>query len=482
MNSRHPPDQLLAQAAMTVRRRRLFAPDALLIVAVSGGLDSMVMLHVLSRLGCRIEVAHFDHGTREGESAADADFVRETCLTLNVPFHTKREAVDSDAARRGRSFEAYARERRYAFLVDVARQRGAAAVAVAHHMNDQAETMLMAALGLSSDFGLNGIAPEIELDGMRVVRPMLDCSREDMEAWARVNAIPWRDDRTNNEACCLRNRMRLEALPFLANYSPHASAALARLADILRSDGAYLDAAAAQCLEAWSRTNTDESVFFDIDRTSFMKAPEAMRRRALKVLAMRLGVSMGHAHILRAEQFLLEAASGKAFDFGGGVVCRVAMNSIFILKPRTKTGAVDDHRVELPIPGAVPFSHGLVAARVHEAAPLSVDDLRRRCTPTRQFFDLDRIVRPVFVRGRRPGDRMVPFGLNHAKKVQDILVDEGIPAHRRDAIPLLAAGDEILWLVGVRRGAAAPVLPGVRRLLELTYEETHNCCLGKETS
>jgi tRNA(Ile)-lysidine synthase len=287
-------DPFLHRMGQYIAQHDIIAPGDRVLVAVSGGVDSMVALHALHQLGYAVEAAHFDHQTRNGASADDAAFVQETCARMGILCHVTSEAVEADAHQAGRSFEDYARERRYAFLCRTARERGGIPVATAHHEDDQAETMLMGLLGMTSGFGLTGIAPVREEQGIRIIRPLLSCSRDSIEAFAESRHLSWREDATNKQACCTRNKVRLELLPILRTYSPHAGTALARLADIMRTDSACLDGIAEKML------GNSPLV---LDRKAFRNAHEALQRRMIKVIAQRLGINLTHERTINAIGF-----------------------------------------------------------------------------------------------------------------------------------------------------------------------------------
>lgn len=265
-------NMLLRCVAETIKRHAMLMPGRRILAAVSGGVDSMVMLHVLQELGYAVEVAHFDHQTRNSASTGDAVFVKNVCAEMGISCHFATEPVTNDAITARRSFEEYARERRYAFLLNTAERLDNIPIATAHHEDDQAETVLMGILGLSSGFALNGIAPVYRKENVLIIRPMLNCSRSAIEAYARDHNITWREDATNAQDCCTRNRLRLELLPLLRKYNPQAGNAIARLADIISTDGNYLNDLAVQAIDGMNVKYPP----FMLDRSIFLGLPEAL--------------------------------------------------------------------------------------------------------------------------------------------------------------------------------------------------------------
>ena len=467
MTAAHQTDPFLTRIKNSIARHQMIAPGARVMAAVSGGVDSMVMLHALCRLEYPVEAAHFDHQTRDGASADDAVFVREACALLRVPYQEGSAPVEAQARKMGRSFENHARECRYAFLMDAAAKAERPVIATAHHADDQAETVLMGALGLASGFGLTGIAPVAERNGIRIVRPLLHCNRQEIESWARDKNISWREDHTNRAPQCTRNRVRLEVVPALEACNPNARVALARLADVLRVDSDYLDTLAGQALGRCVTEAADVAASYVIDRPRFREIPEALQRRIIKRLALRLSVCVTYERVVNARSFICETASGKQFDFGDGAVIESAAEQAII---RTAAQAEEIKclsRVALNIPGETRLPGYVFQARRVPVTALPPGEARAWCGPNRQYFDADKLEGELYIRSRVPGDRMTPIGMKHTRKIQDIMVDRKIPVRSRDAVPLLLLNDVILWVAGHIRGSHAPVTEDTTTLLEV---------------
>lgn len=456
-------DALVQQAAATIRSNAMLPPGASVLAAVSGGVDSMVMLDVLCRLGYRVEAAHFDHETRNGASAEDAAFVQQACAEKSIPCHVASENVVMDATESGRSFEEYARERRYTFLMEKAAQSGCYTLATAHHEDDQAETMLMGILGISSGFGINGMRPVYEHSSVRIIRPLLQCSRDAIMTYAQKHGILWRDDATNAETCCTRNRVRLDLLPLLRGYNPQAARALARLADIMQIDSEYLEHQARKIL---AQQHVEQPPFV-LDKTSFLDIHEAVQRRLLKLLVQELGVSLSYERTLSAIAFIAEGVSGGMLELGGDVVLHLTDTQLFLQCQGDNSEDVAGMYVPLKIPGDTVFGEYQLQARIlNQPDPLPTD-IREWCSPTKQYFDADKLTGNLYVRSRQRGDRMIPLGTHHSCKVQDILVNLHIPSFQRDEIPLVMIGEELLWIAGHKRSRLAAVDSNTTRLLEL---------------
>lgn len=457
---KHAAQNTLLRTDETIKRHAMLVPGGRVLAAVSGGVDSMVMLHVLHELGYVVEVAHFDHQTRTGASTEDAAFVEKCCVKMGIPCHTSTEPVKQDAIHAGRSFEEYARERRYAFLVDTAERLGNIPVATAHHEDDQAETVLMGILGLSSGFTLNGVAPVYSKENVLIIRPMLNCSRAAIEAYAREHDIAWREDATNAEDCCTRNRIRMELLPLLRKYNPQAGNAIARLADIMRTDGNYLDDLAEQAIDGM---NVKEPPFM-LDRSIFLGLPEALQRRMIKLLAQWYNTALTYERIVNGIGFIRSGTYGAKYELGGNVVLHITASTISIYSSEER--AINNRCLPLEVPGDTLFLGSMLRTRILNRRELP-EDIRSYCSATKQCFDAETLTTSLQVRSRKAGDRMIPLGMTHACKIQDIMVDLHIPAFQRDSVPLVIAGETILWIAGYRRSSLAPVDASTTRVIEM---------------
>ena len=467
MGRNTPQDSLLSRVKQAIQRHHLLEPGDHVLAAVSGGLDSMVLLHALVALGYTVEAAHFDHQTREGQSTEDAGFVRQACAQLNIPCHSGTEPVAENARRSALSFEAYARDRRYAFLAGMAEERGCAAVATGHQRDDQVETVLLGLFGLASDLGPGGFAAATRFNDVPVIRPLIGCGRDMIQAWAEARGITWREDSTNQQPLYRRNRLRMAVMPLLDESVRNH---VARFSEILRSDTAFLDGHAASLLDTLLRPCAFAPGISVLDTVSFRAFPEAVRRHALKVLAHRCGIPFSFDRCLHAEVFLLDAAAGSWFHFGQGAALYMGRDGAHLLT--SKNGSLRQPVLEgrLVVPGttragAYTFETRLLQA--DEAGPGSPASWNKQC---RQYFDWDSLQKPLCLRAPKTGDVFRPFGMPGTRKVREVMAECDIPAYLRDAVPLITAQDTILWVTGCRRGADAPILASTATILEIQYQ------------
>ncbi len=437
-----------------VRTLRLSSSTRIL-VAVSGGADSVALYHVLRELGYTVEIAHFDHVTRGGASARDAAFVAALAAADGVPCHTERADVAADAYGGGESFEMRARSMRYAFLARTAHLHGCTHIATGHHADDQAETVLMRVLRGTTGKGLAGIPAVRELAGVRLVRPLLRTRRETILRYLHAIGADHREDVTNGDEAILRNRVRHGLIPQLAReYNPQVVDALCRLAENQRVENAWVDAEAERAASLAIRHGA-------IDRLTFAAMPEALRRRVFQIYAWRLGVDCGFDRVVAGVVFVTEGRAGAKFDVGSGV-CLI--NGATVAEVAASAGHDATDEVGLTAPGStVAFNRTFVVC-MRESLPET--PLADYCTPCRQVFDTTS-VHDLAVRRVRAGDRFRPFGMQGTRKLSDYLTDLKLTPSERAAQLVLTSAGQILWVVGRGLSAEAAVSARTRRVLEV---------------
>ena len=315
-------DPLAARIRETIQAHAMLAGGERLVVAVSGGPDSTALLSVLQalreELRLDLHVAHLNHGLRPG-AAGDAAAVARMAEAMGYPYHGATEDVTAAATRERRSLEDAGREARYRFLAGVAQEIEAQVIATGHTRDDQAETVLMRLLRGSGPRGLAGIPPVRRHDGLRVIRPLIDTSRDEIAAYLARQRLDARDDASNRDPAILRNRVRLVLLPILEGYNPDVRRALARLAEVTRDDADALDALSAPQVNAVLR-GTPGSVHIAVE--AFGRLPVALQRRALREAIRRVrgnGVQIAFVHIEEARVGVLGARPGAAWQAPGGV-------------------------------------------------------------------------------------------------------------------------------------------------------------------
>jgi tRNA(Ile)-lysidine synthase len=426
-----------------------------LVVAVSGGVDSMVLLALLlaleRRLRLRLYVAHVHHGLRGRAADRDAALVIATAARHGLGVTLCR--LDPRERPRGVSLEMWARAARYRCLESVADRVRAVGIATAHTMNDQAETVLLNLLRGTGPRGLAGI-PAIR---HRILRPLLAVTRPEVEAYAAARGVPCRPDASNASPAFRRNRVRHRLLPQLAaEYNPRLVESLAGLAGQLREDE---DALAAQADALAARAVSAQAGLLALDRSCLREAPPALRRRVFQAAAARAGggeVGLTRRH-LAALARLLQAAG--TVGLPGGLQAQTRGGQLWLGRgdrlararapgaPRAEAGAA---------PAPLHLQPGVWAPWAPLGGRLRLRRIPERHVPTpardrwRAVLSPDVLHGPLLVRAWRPGDRFRPLGLAGRKKLQDFFVDAKVPRAERARVPLVLAGDRIAWVVGHR--------------------------------
>ena len=327
-------DTLLAQVRKTVTGHQLLPPRERVVVAVSGGPDSVALLHILVQLNATwkltIHVAHLDHGLRE-DSVDDADFVRALSTQWHLPVTMARRDVKAQCQHAGWSLEDGARRIRYQFLLEVARQQSASRIVLAHTADDQAETVLMRILRGTGLLGLSGIPIRRRLAdaagegaGVWVVRPLLFVWREQLVDYLRQHGLTSREDPTNRDPHFVRNRLRHALLPLLEReYNPSVKRALVQLAEQSAWDTGYLEAAAARIWKRLGKVVSGSEVAIAVP--TFLRQPQALQRQLLRHTIARMRGSLEpfeFRHWLEAQRLFTERPVGTLLDLPGGMQLR----------------------------------------------------------------------------------------------------------------------------------------------------------------
>lgn len=462
----------------TIRKYGMLQPGNAVLVAVSGGPDSVCLLHVLHALAkescISLHVAHLDHMFRGEESREDARFVAALADQLGIPATVEALDVPSYCRERGLSSQAGAREVRYRFLERVAGAVGARRIATGHTATDQAETLLMRLIRGAGLTGLSAIPP---VRG-RIIRPLIEVTREAVLEELREHRLAFRTDSSNVKPGYTRNRIRLEVLPALSRLNPRVVEAIATAASMLRDEDGALESYVAGAAHRLLKQEDDE---VRLDRGAFLSLHPALRRRLLRASVNAATEGAGELSSDQTEEalrFLAEAQTGRAMHLLPDLVLEREYESI-VLRP---SGTPAAFSVPLALPGVTSLPDlGLeVETRVQDAAaiPPAPPSCQGKGAADwgyaeenyrwQAVFDYAKIALPLVVRSRRPGDRFHPSGMGgRSKKLQDFFVDEKLSRLRRDRVPILATAHDIVWVVGMRTDGRFLPGPGTEQVLEV---------------
>lgn len=446
-----------------IKKHCIFPRGSRVLVGVSGGMDSVALLHILrafqEKLGIEPEAAHFNHGIR-AEAGEDERFVEALCEKLRVPLHIGRADVPALAEETGVSLEVAAREARHAFFANVMRESHFGKLALAHHLDDQAETVLLRLVRGSGADGLGAMAP-VEDNG--IVRPLLCVGREDIHAWCVENTIDWREDASNADTSIPRNWVRHELMPLLRQHlNPSAPAVLCRAAELLRDDEYYLSAEADKAL-ARVEIRKDGGIAVPVDFVAGLHP--AVQSRALRQLIARAGLAcdVERVNIDDVASLLEDGMTGRRIDLDGGYAA-LREAAALVIVPRLPEETVYPP-VRLAVPGLTRAAGGVFACEALDGIPAGYRDHVNSV----QYFDLDAFPQDVVARSRMPGDRFHPLGATGGKKLKEFLIDRKAARWGRGGIPLLARGGDVLWVVGHAIADSVKITGGTVRVLKITY-------------
>ena len=488
-----------------IQRYSLIPDEEVVVVGVSGGADSVCLLHVLAKwrkgLGIKLHVAHLNHQLRGVESEADAEYVSNLAGSLGIPITIDRQDVAAYRIERNCSIEEAARDLRYAFLARVAREIGANRIAVGHTRDDQVETILMHILRGTGITGLCGLAPcspmAYESQGMSlrasplslrakrsnllVIRPLLDITREETTSYCQEHQLVPRIDSSNLSLSFFRNRLRLQLLPLLRQYNPSVDQALLRLADIAKEDSALIE---QQASGLWDEVARQENNTIYLDKKQIASLPIALQRHLLRAAVTRLvgdtrDIEASH---IEAARSLLNKPASKRISLPHGLICHGGYDEL-VIASTAKQSQLPPCPFP-PLPGEFPLkvpgktvSPGwkVIASIVRErsASPLSRGALgtsEGNCQSNLvAHFDLHKTGTELFVRQRRPGDRFQPLGMSMPKKLYEFMVDAKIPRSWRGHIPIACSPQQIIWVVGWRIDDRVKTTEASKEIIRLEF-------------
>jgi tRNA(Ile)-lysidine synthase len=451
-----------------------------LLVGVSGGADSLALMHGMHVLGFNLVIAHLDHALRP-ESPQEAEFVSALAASYNIPFVCKRIDVRVVAEEESQSLEEAARECRYRFLFEAARIHRAQAVAVAHHADDQVETVLMHLLRGAALPGLSGMSYRQVIQSwdetIPLVRPLLGLWREEINHYVADVGLKPCVDLSNQDTTYFRNRLRHELIPELETYNPQFKQILWRMADILQEEDRFLsdlaDAAWKKCL--LSKTNDH----VELNHPTLLQLDKALQRRVLRQAISTLRPDLrdvGFDAVERGLKFIVESSEKGEIDLVSRLNLAV-VEDIIIVKtwdaplPDWKKALLPDASFSdsLEIGSSLSLRHGWqIEATLIKEIPDEVMDRVAGLGANEVWLDYDTLRMPLIVRSRKEGERWQPLGMReHTQKLSDFFINEKIPEHLRDIWPLICSGERIAWVVGLRPSELFKITKATRCVLRL---------------
>ena len=453
----------------------MISPHETILAGVSGGPDSICLLHVLICLSqkwpMRIGIAHLNHGLRAGSAELEADFVRELAEHLKLPFFYKKADVQKAAKIEKKSIEETGRLHRYRFFNEIADSHGFDKIALGHHRDDNAELILMNLLRGGGPSGLSGIPPTRD----RIIRPLIRISRSAIIRYLTESNLEYMTDQSNADPAFLRNKIRHKLLPALKQeYNPNIAATLNRLADIFRAEEQWLDTIVEHSLDHITiSTRKNELV---LAAGSLKKLPLGHLRRIL-----RAGINQikGDLRRIRLSQIdaaidLLYAKKSTAWiDLPDQIRLEKKTNRLIIRREsevlRSLTPAQElpvyhytIHLADLPVRLWMPEIRKTLA--ISNRQPNDFPDWPQKDQSV-EFLDFDRLRFPLTIRNPEPGDRFVPIGMTGKQKIKEYFINNKVPKQERAFYPVVLSNHQIIWLAGQRIADAVKVTPASQRLI-----------------
>jgi tRNA(Ile)-lysidine synthase len=425
----------------TIREYNLLEKNDRILIAYSGGLDSTGLLTLLLELrkewAFRLFLGHFNHKLRQS-AEEDEDFVRQVARKFSIPLFVGSRDVRSYAQQRRINLEEAGRELRYDFLKKTALEIGNAKIATAHTMTDQAETFLMRLMRGSGLRGLGGIFP---VKDDIIIRPLIQIEREEMELYLKKRKIPFRMDETNFDRRFLRNRIRLDLIPYLrTNFEPQIVSQLGRVASIVREEDVFLEKIGK---EKAQRVILRKNNHYLLDCKLLSSLPKFLARRVVREFISGLKGNLRGISFKDIES-VLNLKEGKECPIKKDLVLRREQGLIFLKKkphPQIRYDYSWDGKMPLEIKELKLNFRGEKIKK--GKPPLRFDD------KTTAFLDLDKLRFPLLVRNRQDGDRYRPLGAPGMKKVKEIMRAKRIPIGEREKRPVFLSGGEIVWILGL---------------------------------
>lgn len=448
-------DEIVADVEQWLSRR-----EGPLVIGVSGGPDSLALLHLLARYPNGVVVAHLDHGLRQ-DSGADYRYVKELARQYQAPFYGRHERAGDYAVKEGKSLEEAGRDLRYQFLFDTAHQLGAAGVAVGHNADDQVETVLMHFLRGAGTRGLQGMQvyslPNPWSSEIPLLRPLLGTWRKEIESYCIRHQLQPLFDHTNLDLNFTRNRLRAELIPDLETYNPQVKAAIMRSSRVLQAESELLQPIYQR---AWSASVVWESpVDIRIQQLALKESPLAVQRFVIKQALQKLidpQAEVSFDWIERVLDFLQAEQGVKSIEPGGGLRVYTNQGQIWIYRQdaQTELGGLpllaESEEIKLPLPGAVMLQTGwTLQARWTKLTQEKKEEIFQNPDPYQCWLQIPEKIEHLLLRSRETGDRFSPLGMGgHSMKLADYMTNEFIPEPMRDRWVLVVINHDIAWVAG----------------------------------
>ncbi|WP_129595714.1 tRNA lysidine(34) synthetase TilS [Anaerophilus nitritogenes] len=461
---------MLKKFLKTIHKHKMFQRGESIVVGVSGGPDSICLLHLLWSIqkdyDLKLYVVHLNHQFRGSAADEDAIYVEKFCKKLNIPVFIYKRNVEEYSKRKGITFEEGGREIRYDLFEEVLQKTKSKKIAIAQNMDDQAETVLMRIMRGS---GLEGLCAISYVRDQKIIRPILDCSRYEIEDYCNKNNLHPRIDHTNLEAIYTRNRIRLELIPYIKKYfNPNIKETLSRTANILREDKDFIEDYQKKLYHEIV-TRKEQEIY--IDKIVFKKQHIAIQKRILRRAIWQMTGNLKDIQMKHIQSIIniIESDSlGIKIDLPRGLWARVEKEClIFSMEKKEIEKYYFEYNINI---GEILY---LQETRCEIfSCVMDIKDLKHISTKDHmKFFDYDKICGNLVVRNRKNGDRFSPLGMKGSKKLKNFFIDEKIPKQKREDIPLICDQNEIIWIIGYRVSEKYKIDKNTKKILVISYKK-----------
>lgn len=452
----------------TIEENKMINKGEKIIVALSGGPDSMSLLHCLNALKAKYDItlyaAHVNHMLRGEDSDNDERACREFCETLGIEFFSKNMNIDIISKEKNISHEMAGREVRYEFFMELLHRHNANKIALAHNLNDQAETILMRLMRGSGVEGLIGIKP---VRDDIFIRPLINTKRIEIETYCKENNLPVRIDKTNFESIYSRNKVRLELIPYMEeNFNSDIITTLSRMSSIMSIDNNFLEENSSKLFQKYCDTNEERVIIYkDAFNLHYAMLNRIIRKAMLYIKGNMYNIESIHIQNIIQIQ---KGETGKTTKIPGEILASNVYKDIHLVKEQHQSGKekTKDFSVDLTLgENIVPELKSNFTLRVIKREEYS----KIKYKEDTKYFDFDKI-NNISIRFRQEGDKFSPIGMNGSKKLKDLLMDLKIPRDKRDNIPLLCFDEHIGWIIGYRISEKFKVNNQTNNILEVKME------------
>lgn len=450
-----------------IRDNKMFNKGDKVIVGVSGGPDSICLIHILyalkDKLGINLVAAHVNHCLRGEEADKDEEYVKEFCKNTGIECFVKRVDVHKVSIDKGISSEMAGREVRYEFFKEILEKTNGQKIAVAHNANDQAETILMRIMrgsGLEGLVGIRAVRDDI------YVRPILHITRKEIEEYCEYNKLNPRIDKTNLENIFTRNKIRLELIPYIEkNFNKDIIDGLNRLVDTIRKDNDYINSIAWEKYRKYCKNNKDEVIIY---KDAF-KEDEAIVTRIIRMAFNELKGDLHNFERVHVYDIIniQRYSTGKIVMLPNNIEAINNYGDIHIyIRKNKKLSNKEEYNLIVDCENSIKnVGLNISLKLIKNTIP---KDFKKNNSI--KYFDYDKINEDIKLRYRRNGDKFTPLGMKGSKKLKDLFIDLKIPKNERDSIPLICFGEEIAWVVGYRVSNKFKTDENTQNILQIKIE------------